>query len=569
MRLSPRWAIGLLLVTALAALMPIAALAAPSAQGGKPYGGKVLQSFVNCGITQVFGVVVDESGNALPGMGVRLWWGGGEVHTTAGTYVRPETNAAGWDFTLNTVNVENTWYVAVEDAASNTLLSDPVAVQTTGHCDAANSANAVKVELRRGAAGSTPAPAPQQPSNPAPAPQQPSGTASGDQAPALTSGATCQTISQTGYQVCDDANARFLAAYQRYGAQNIGYPISTRYSRDGFITQAFQKAILQWRPESNSAAFANVFDDLSRAGMDQRLYETRQTPFQLPSGWEGVNVPFAEAVRLRQGLLSNRPAMRTTYFAASDPLTFFGLPTSEVTDMGNHYAIRLQRAVLQEWKENVPWARAGQVTIANGGDIAKELGLIPGFALTNTTNSVAMSAPASNAPTTFAAPVPAAPAPAAPVPAAPAPAAPVPAASEPGRNIDPVFSQLGGGIVPANVAPGQAYWRVVSIEWHDEAESGGRHAIQFNTVDEGGSRVAGTPITISWGGGSSTITMEAKPGEPFGANFPMYVDGPSYSARVDGLPSDVVTGMGLGTPETPYLTIHTEYYITWQRVVKR
>lgn len=564
MRLSPRWAIGLLLVTALAALMPIAALAAPTAQGGKPYGGKVVQSFKNCGITQVFGVVVDESGNALPGVGVRLWWGGGEVHTTAGTYVRPETNAAGWDFTLNIVNVENTWFVAVEDVASNTLLSDPVAVQTTGHCDAANSANAVKVELRRGAAGSTPAPAPQQPSAPAPAPQQPSGnTSTGEQAPALTSGATCQTISQTGYQVCNDGNARFLAAYQRYGAQTIGYPISTRYSRDGFITQAFQKAILQWRPESNNVAFVNVFDDLSRAGMDQRLYETRQTPFQLPAGWEGVNVPFAEAVRLRQGLLNSRPAMRSTYFAASDPLTFFGLPTSEVMDMGNHYAVRLQRAVLQEWKEAVPWARAGQVTIANGGDIAKEMGLIPGFAITNTTNAVAVGAPAVNQPTTFAAP-----APAAPPPVAPPPAAPAPAPSEPGRNIDPVFGQLGGSIIPANVASGQAYWRVVSIEWHNEAESGGRHAIQFNALDESGNRVVGAPVTIAWGSGSSTVLMEAKPGEPFGANFPMYVDGPAYSARIDGLPSETVAGMGLGTPETPYLTIHTEYFVTWQRVVK-
>src|SRR5262249_29981655 len=39
--------------------------------------------------------------------------------------------------------------------------------------------------------------------------------------------------------------------------------------------------------------------------------------------------------------------------------------------------IRLQRAVIQQWKQDVPWAKAGQVTVANGADIAKEAGLFP------------------------------------------------------------------------------------------------------------------------------------------------------------------------------------------------
>ena len=69
--------------------------------------------------------------------------------------------------------------------------------------------------------------------------------------------------------------------------------------------------------------------------------------------------------------------MHNAYFERSNPLLFFGLPTSDIEDMGNHYAMRFQRAVLQEWKEDVPWAAAGQVTVANGGDIAKELGHLP------------------------------------------------------------------------------------------------------------------------------------------------------------------------------------------------
>ncbi len=198
-------------------------------------------------------------------------------------------------------------------------------------------------------------------------------------APPITSGASCQTFEETGYTVCDDENANFLAAFSTHGLQNVGYPVSNRFVRDGFITQAFQKAIFQWRADTQRVAFVNIFDELHDRGSDNTLLSTRQVPNQLPAGWDG-DVDFNTVIQKRQALLT-RPALRDAYFAVSDPLTFFGLPTSEVQDMDNHYAIRLQRAVLQEWKEDVPWASAGQVTIANGGDMAKELGHLPDFAL--------------------------------------------------------------------------------------------------------------------------------------------------------------------------------------------
>jgi sortase (surface protein transpeptidase) len=198
--------------------------------------------------------------------------------------------------------------------------------------------------------------------------------------------ASCLWFTQTannqgGYAVCDDGAARFRTAYERFGLQQIGYPISQRYTHDGFITQAFQKGIMQWRADTGTVALVNIFDDLHNRGVDQTLLERRQTPLPLPDGWDG-RASTTVITQNRQALLNSRPALRSSYFASPDPITFFGLPTSEIQDMGNHYAIRLQRAVLQEWKETVPWARAGQVTIANGGDIAKESGLIPTAALT-------------------------------------------------------------------------------------------------------------------------------------------------------------------------------------------
>jgi hypothetical protein len=186
---------------------------------------------------------------------------------------------------------------------------------------------------------------------------------------------------QGGFSVIDDGQARFWSEFQRLGGlQTVGYPISRRFTYDGFTTQAFQKLVLQWRPEVGQAWPVNVFDELSNRGFNQRLYETRQTPFPLenfdPPGatWQQIH-----SARLR--LLADNPAIRTRYLSVPDPLTVFGLPVSRVEDMGNHYAIRTQRAVFQQWKEAVPWAAAGQVTIANGGDIAKELGWLSGPAI--------------------------------------------------------------------------------------------------------------------------------------------------------------------------------------------
>ncbi|HEX8683620.1 MAG TPA: hypothetical protein VF707_14970 [Ardenticatenaceae bacterium] len=214
--------------------------------------------------------------------------------------------------------------------------------------------------------------------------------------PASAQAPSCRFFTETGgFNVCDDAQARFLTAFNRYGLQRVGYPISRRYERDGFVTQAFQKAIFQWRPDGNYVAFVNVFDELHNMGFDQRLLETRQTPLQFPPDWDMPGATFEQIVQRRQGLLSARPAIRQAYFSVSDPMLFYGLPTSEVMDMGNHYAIRLQRAVLQEWKEAVPWAAAGQVTVANGADIAKELGALPASALVPET---AGSPPPSNPP---------------------------------------------------------------------------------------------------------------------------------------------------------------------------
>ena len=91
-----------------------------------------------------------------------------------------------------------------------------------------------------------------------------------------------------------------------------------------------------------------------------------------------------ETVAAHQALLDGNPAIQAAYYAVPDPITLYGLPMAPVTDLGNVLVLRAQRVVIQQWKEAVPWAAAGQVTVANGGDVAKEAGLLPAAAIVPT-----------------------------------------------------------------------------------------------------------------------------------------------------------------------------------------
>ena len=54
---------------------------------------------------------------------------------------------------------------------------------------------------------------------------------------------------------------------------------------------------------------------------------------------------------------------------------------AQLQTLGNVMVLRAQRGVLQKWLVDTPWASAGQVTVANSGDLAKEAGLLPADAL--------------------------------------------------------------------------------------------------------------------------------------------------------------------------------------------
>ncbi|HEY3081244.1 MAG TPA: M1 family metallopeptidase [Chloroflexota bacterium] len=230
----------------------------------------------------------------------------------------------------------------------------------------------------------------------APAANPPAATAPGDGADWPIDGGRFFTQTNggqagRGYRVTNANGLRFWDEFQRLGGvAGLGYPASRRFVWEGFTVQVFQKAILQWRPEAVSstapgghpagqAYFVNVLDRLGAAGRDEWLLAARMTPRPFDtSADDGLAWP--AVVARHQAMLAADPAIRAAYFADPDPVARFGLPLSHA-DMGNAYVVRCQRAVFQRWKEDVPWARTGQVTIANGGDLAKESGILPGEAL--------------------------------------------------------------------------------------------------------------------------------------------------------------------------------------------
>jgi hypothetical protein len=185
----------------------------------------------------------------------------------------------------------------------------------------------------------------------------------------------------SGYAITNEGGVKFWDEYQRLGGvQALGYPVSRRYQWKGFTLQAMQKGVLQWRPEAGRAWLTNIFDEMSNAGKDDWLLTTRSTPKPLDGSFDGGK-SWAQVMAGRMSLLDPQPPIDKRYEGANDPLTFFGLPTSKIEDMGNHFAVRLQRAVIQLWKVDVPWAKAGETTVANGGDVAKEAGLLPAEAI--------------------------------------------------------------------------------------------------------------------------------------------------------------------------------------------
>lgn len=160
--------------------------------------------------------------------------------------------------------------------------------------------------------------------------------------------------------------------------------------------------------------------------------------------------------------------------------------------------------------------------------------------------------------------------------------APIPATSEPTAapasqaelrpyTWDPRLNELKIQYIPAEVEPGQPYWRLTHAEYWAEEENQGKHHIFVNVLDESGARILGQEVTIEWLDGSHIIIAEDKPAPEYAANFPIDINHyppwhslGAYSARVNGLPSDMVKGMGRPPPKSRPVA----FLLTFQKTIR-
>ncbi|MBV9131298.1 MAG: DUF2029 domain-containing protein [Chloroflexi bacterium] len=187
----------------------------------------------------------------------------------------------------------------------------------------------------------------------------------------------------TGFSITDDSQAQMWSEFNRLGGwQVLGFPASQRFTWRGQLSQATQRAVLQWSPITGQVEFANVLDLMHDEGRDDDLLSTEQIP--PPVDVDEAGLPYETIAANRLAWLDERAAIKAAYCNApggGDPLQLWGLPTSRAENMsqsgGEVYVLRTQRAAFQEWVDGAEFAAPGSVTVVLAGDLAKEFNLLP------------------------------------------------------------------------------------------------------------------------------------------------------------------------------------------------
>jgi hypothetical protein len=186
----------------------------------------------------------------------------------------------------------------------------------------------------------------------------------------------------TGFAITDDASAKFWSEFQRLGGVNsLGYPVSGRFMWDGFLDQATQRVVMQWRPDTHQVLFVNTYDRLHDLGKDAWLQAFRNTPPPASTAPD-TGLPFAQVEARHLAYLNSDPAIKAKYYATAaigDPIVYNGLPMGPVTPEGPFTMLRCQRVTIQHWLVDSPasGAHKGDVDVTLGGDDAKASGALP------------------------------------------------------------------------------------------------------------------------------------------------------------------------------------------------
>jgi hypothetical protein len=190
-----------------------------------------------------------------------------------------------------------------------------------------------------------------------------------------------------GYAITNDGGVAFWRDFQRLGGvASLGYPSSWRFvGSDGFVYQATQGALLQWRPDEETTVLANSFDLLSAANKDDWLKARSIPPPVADDGSRGdaarsyqIRLSWLEDDAIRAYYLANPNPADLTDWSAQKAVQLYGLPMSHPVRQGPFVVQRFQRVAIQRWVELVPgMPRPGTVTKVLAGDLLKDAGLLP------------------------------------------------------------------------------------------------------------------------------------------------------------------------------------------------
>jgi YVTN family beta-propeller protein len=145
------------------------------------------------------------------------------------------------------------------------------------------------------------------------------------------------------------------------------------------------------------------------------------------------------------------------------------------------------------------------------------------------------------------------------------PIAPTPA--DPSVIWDARLPALNVSLQPANVAPGTLYWKLIRAEYDDPyqhcGDFGADHDMFFVITNQTGGRVVNQHVWQGWPDGATDAYSDTR-GIADIAIWSNYDPGSGpgpYFGWVDGLPSDVVTGMGLP------LKHHVSFVLYFQKTI--
>lgn len=135
---------------------------------------------------------------------------------------------------------------------------------------------------------------------------------------------------------------------------------------------------------------------------------------------------------------------------------------------------------------------------------------------------------------------------------------------------DERLNRLGIRLAPACVRPDEPFWHLVEAKWLDVEASNGYHHVFVDVLDRQGARVLAPPaqFVMQWTTGQCERYMQSQSDVlGFGAHCPMFAAGSAYTVYVQGLPSDRIEGVGLGTIDQRDWSMLTSFQFKFQRTI--